>query len=39
MGLHGLASITVGVPNVDDTIAYYEDFGLAQTQPVLQRRW
>jgi catechol 2,3-dioxygenase-like lactoylglutathione lyase family enzyme len=33
MGLHGLASITVGVPNVDDTIAYYEDFGLAQTQP------
>ena len=28
MALHGLGKVTVGVPNVDDTIAYYTDFGL-----------
>jgi catechol 2,3-dioxygenase-like lactoylglutathione lyase family enzyme len=29
MALHRLTSITVGVPNVDETAAYYTDFGLA----------
>jgi len=29
MGLHGLASVTIGVPNLDATHAYYTDFGLA----------
>ncbi|RZL70212.1 MAG: dioxygenase, partial [Rhodococcus sp. (in: high G+C Gram-positive bacteria)] len=29
MALHGLGKVTVGVPNVDDTISYYTDFGLA----------
>lgn len=28
MSLHRLNSITIGVPNVDETIAYYDDFGL-----------
>ncbi|MDV7083042.1 dioxygenase [Rhodococcus sp. IEGM 248] len=28
MALHGLGKVTVGVPNVDDTIAYYVEFGL-----------
>ncbi|MFE7418058.1 VOC family protein [Rhodococcus sp. NPDC057529] len=28
MALHGLGKVTLGVPNVDDTIAYYTDFGL-----------
>jgi catechol 2,3-dioxygenase-like lactoylglutathione lyase family enzyme len=28
MPLHRLTAITVGVPNVEDTIAYYTDFGL-----------
>jgi catechol 2,3-dioxygenase-like lactoylglutathione lyase family enzyme len=30
MGLHGLASVTIGVPNPDATSAYYTDFGLTQ---------
>src|ERR1700735_3835570 len=29
MSLHGLLSVTMGVPNVDETAAYYTDFGLA----------
>ena len=29
MSLHGLLSVTMGVPNVDETAAYYNDFGLA----------
>ncbi len=29
MGLHGLLSVTIGVPNVEETAAYYADFGLA----------
>ena len=29
MSLHGLLSVTMGVPNVDETAAYYADFGLA----------
>ncbi|SPT51249.1 VOC family protein [Actinomadura madurae] len=28
MALHGLNAITIGVPNVAETSAYYEDFGL-----------
>jgi catechol 2,3-dioxygenase-like lactoylglutathione lyase family enzyme len=29
MSLHGLLSVTIGVPNVEDTAAYYAEFGLA----------
>jgi hypothetical protein len=29
MSLHGLSSVTIGVPNVEETGAYYTDFGLA----------
>jgi catechol 2,3-dioxygenase-like lactoylglutathione lyase family enzyme len=29
MSLHGLQSVTMGVPNVAQTAAYYRDFGLA----------
>lgn len=32
MALHGLDSITVGVPNVEQTVSYYEEFGLMQTK-------
>lgn len=28
MSLHRLAQVTIGVPNVDDTVRYYSDFGL-----------
>src|SRR5580692_6609124 len=28
MSLHGLLSVTMGVPNVAETAAYYADFGL-----------
>jgi len=28
MALHGLGKVTIGVPNVEDTIAYYIEFGL-----------
>jgi catechol 2,3-dioxygenase-like lactoylglutathione lyase family enzyme len=28
MSLHGLLSVTIGVPNVEETAAYYTDFGL-----------
>ncbi|MBB4682607.1 VOC family protein [Amycolatopsis jiangsuensis] len=28
MALHGLGKVTIGVPNVEETIAYYTDFGL-----------
>ena len=30
MSLHGLMSVTIGVPNVDETAAYYTDFGLVR---------
>jgi catechol 2,3-dioxygenase-like lactoylglutathione lyase family enzyme len=30
VALHRLASITIGVPNVDETSAYYEEFGLSR---------
>jgi len=29
MSLHGLLSVTIGVPNVEETAAYYTEFGLA----------
>jgi catechol 2,3-dioxygenase-like lactoylglutathione lyase family enzyme len=29
MSLHGLQSVTIGVPNVEETSAYYAEFGLA----------
>jgi catechol 2,3-dioxygenase-like lactoylglutathione lyase family enzyme len=40
MSLHGLTSITLGVPDVDTVARYYEEFGLTQTQasPDGQRR-
>jgi hypothetical protein len=28
MSLHGLLSVTIGVPNVEETAAYYAEFGL-----------
>ncbi|GHB51304.1 dioxygenase [Streptomyces viridiviolaceus] len=31
MGLHRLTSITIGVPNVEETSQYYTDFGLRPT--------
>jgi catechol 2,3-dioxygenase-like lactoylglutathione lyase family enzyme len=30
MSLHGLLSVTIGVPNVEETAAYYAEFGLAR---------
>ncbi|HEX4221593.1 MAG TPA: VOC family protein [Pseudonocardiaceae bacterium] len=36
MGLHRLTSITLGVPNVEQTSGYYENFGLA---PVGEHRF
>ena len=39
MSLHGLTSITLGVPDVDSVAAYYEEFGLRPTSnPGAQRR-
>ncbi len=29
MGMHRLTSVTMGVPNVDETVAYYTEFGLS----------
>jgi len=31
MGLHRLASVTIGVPNVEETSRYYAEFGLTPT--------
>ena len=31
MTLHRLASVTIGVPNVDETARYYTDFGLTRS--------
>ncbi len=33
MSLHGLAEITIGVPNTESTRAFYSDFGLTETAP------
>jgi catechol 2,3-dioxygenase-like lactoylglutathione lyase family enzyme len=32
MSLHGLLSVTIGVPNVAETAAYYAEFGLAPAE-------
>ncbi len=32
MSLHGLLSVTIGVPNVAETTAYYAEFGLAPAE-------
>jgi len=31
MSLHRLTSVTMGVPNVEETISYYSEFGLTHT--------
>jgi len=33
MALHRMNSVTIGVPNVDDTRAFYRDFNLTETAP------
>lgn len=33
MALHRMNSVTIGVPNVDDTRAFYRDFNLIETAP------
>ena len=33
MPMHRLTGITIGVPNVSETAAYYEEFGLTRTSP------
>ena len=33
MALHRMNSVTIGVPNVDDTRAFYRDFNLTETGP------
>ncbi len=38
MSLRGLLPVTIGVPNVEETTAYYAEFGLApakDARPVL----
>ena len=32
MSLHGLANMTLGVPNVDATRQFYREFGLAESE-------
>ena len=32
MSLHGLLSVTIGVPNVEETAAYYAEFGLTPAE-------
>ena len=34
MSLHGLAEMTLGVPNVDATKQFYREFGLAESTAV-----
>lgn len=38
MALHRLSSVTIGVPNVDETSAYYREFGLEIVGPALGTR-
>ena len=33
MSLHRLTSVTIGVPNVAETAAYYQAFGLSEVAP------
>ena len=37
MSLHGLTSITLGVPDVDAVASYYEDFGLHRVGELADR--
>ncbi len=39
MALHRLTSVTMGVPNVDETAAYYADFGLQRGDGSAQETW
>lgn len=39
MALHRLTSITMGVPNVDEVAAYYEEFGLRPEGRTDAERW
>ena len=42
MSLHGLARVTIGVPDVDAVTGFYTDFGLTRPwgRPVRHlRRW
>lgn len=32
MALHGLSSLTLGVPNIEDVTSYYKDFGLSPSR-------
>ena len=38
MALHRLASITIGVPNVEETSAYYAEFGLSRNGATFSTR-
>jgi catechol 2,3-dioxygenase-like lactoylglutathione lyase family enzyme len=38
VALHRLASITIGVPNVEDTCGYYAEFGLSRDGSVFSTR-
>jgi catechol 2,3-dioxygenase-like lactoylglutathione lyase family enzyme len=38
VALHRLASITIGVPNVEETSAYYEEFGLSRDGAIFSTR-
>jgi hypothetical protein len=38
VALHRLASITIGVPNVEDTCVYYSEFGLTRDGETLSTR-
>lgn len=38
MALHQLSSITIGVPNVEDTSRYYEEFGLTRSKANFSTR-
>src|SRR4051812_3328413 len=39
MALHRLASVTMGVPNVDDVADYYADFGLVRDESGADDVW
>ncbi len=39
MALHRLTSVTMGVPNVEETAAYYADFGLQGSDSSGQETW
>jgi catechol 2,3-dioxygenase-like lactoylglutathione lyase family enzyme len=39
MALHRLASITLGVPDVGASAAFYRDFGLTEVGPASSSAW